>query len=104
VSRFALAALAAVLLCACSPSAAIEAVFHRHGPVVVQEATQVAECESGLNPDAVSPGGHLGLFQISMRWHSHRPGMDNPLDALSNSLAAEDIWKEQGWAPWSCAP
>lgn len=66
---------------------------------------EVATCESGLRPDAVSPSGtYLGLFQMHRRYHAHRPGMDQPLTPWGNTMAALDLFLEQGWRPWSCRP
>lgn len=95
---------ALLALTACSPEQAIEVMFAPHGPGVVEQAKQVAFCESRMDPTAVSSGGHLGLFQMSPRWHSHRPGMHSPLEALFNAQAAESLYREQGWRPWSCRP
>ena len=103
MSRTAALALALFACVGCSPEAAIQAVFHRHGPHVVEQALDVAECESNMQPEAVSPGGHLGLFQLAPRYHAWRFGGGDWRDPLVNTLAAESLWKEQGWRPWSCA-
>lgn len=103
MSRLALVVVSVLCLCGCDPRAAIEAVFHRHGEAVVEEATSVAICESGLNPEEVN-GQFRGLFQLG-HWHDGRPGMDRWRDPLFNALAAEDLWKEAGgWGPWECRP
>ena len=100
------AAVALVLLTGCSVEAQIAAVFGRYGPQVVEEAQQVAWCESRYEADAVSPAGHVSIFQFDLRYHAHRPGMDRWREPLFASLAAEDLWLESGrsWRPWSCRP
>lgn len=62
-------------------------------------------CESTMRPNAVSPGGHLGLFQLSPI-HSSRVGGDSTLflDPEINTATAYAIWSEQGWRPWACRP
>ena len=98
-----LAVVAVAVTCAaCSPLAAIGAAFGRHGPAVVAEAVEVAECESGLDPSARN-GDHAGLFQLRLRFHRHRIDGD-PYDALANAVGAERLYVEQGWSPWSCKP
>lgn len=97
--------VAFVLACTgCNPSAAIEVVFHRHGPAVVDQALEVAECESGMNPEARN-GQFLGLYQMG-HWHYWRFGDGDWRDPLVNALAAEGLWKDSGgsWRPWACAP
>lgn len=88
----------------CSVEQAIRWAFRHHPESVQDEAVSVAWCESRHQPDAVSSGGHLGLFQLAPRWHSHRPGMTVWWDAVGNSVAAEHLYREQGWSPWSCSP
>jgi hypothetical protein len=92
--------------------AAICAVF---GDACVK-AIAVARCESGLRPDAVN-GQHRGLMQISIYWHWTRPRElgrvsrierlgytpDDMLSVGPNLAVAVDIYREQGWQPWTCA-
>mgnify|MGYP001388050227 CR=1 FL=1 len=62
------------------------------------EALAVARCESGLDPNAVSPdGANIGVFQINVV-HGYYPGL------IANVAKAYEIWRDQGWAPWSCKP
>lgn len=106
-SRFAAVVLAVLTTAAtsgCEPEDAIRWAFREHSKDVQDQAVRVATCESRLNPSARSRGGHLGLFQMSPRWHSHRPGMPNPFDAVSNAVAAESLYREAGWSQWSCQP
>ena len=102
-----LAAAAGVLaLGACTPQQYIAEVF---GPAA-GEATRVAECESGLNPSAVSPGGgNHGLFQIN---NVHRENFtaitgqpwEAVYDPYYNSQYARRLYDGRGWAPWTCQP
>lgn len=68
------------------------------------QALAVMKCESSGNPMATN-GGNLGLFQISAI-HGWRVGgnLDALLDAETNVQVAHQIWREQGWGPWSCKP
>lgn len=72
-----------------------------------EEAIGVAECESGLNPRATSPSGHLGLWQMRMEtWRSYG-GSGDPRDASPSeqTAAAWRLYQQRGWAPWGgCAP
>lgn len=98
-------------LSACTPQQAITLAFGDRGPEVVDQAMRVAggatpRCpngESTMNPRAVN-GSHVGLFQLSTRYHSHRFGGGDPFDPLVNALAARSLYDEQGWGPWSCRP
>lgn len=70
-------------------------------------AVRVAYCESRLRTGAVSPsGGHLGIFQLSTRYHAWRfEAMGFPVafqSAWPNINAAFHLWQEQGWGPWQC--
>jgi hypothetical protein len=73
------------------------------------KATRVANCESTLNPSAVSPGGgNWGLFQINTVHKNDFESFtgvswsDGILDARLNSQYAYKLFSEQGWGPWSC--
>lgn len=72
-----------------------------------EEAIQVADCESGLNPRATSPSGHYGLWQMRMEtWRSYG-GSGDPRDAspAEQTAAAWRLYQQRGWAPWGgCAP
>jgi len=106
LSRLAAAGLACLALGACTPQAWIQEVF---GPDA-GAATSVAECESSLNPAAVSPGGgNYGLFQINS---VHRDtftavtgqSWDQIFSAEWNTKFAKYLYDRQGWQPWSCKP
>ena len=64
---------------------------------------RIAECESGGNPRAVSPGGqYRGKYQFSRATWRHLGGSGDPADApewLQDRLALK-LYKESGSAPW----
>jgi hypothetical protein len=100
------APLAVIALGACSPEFQIEQVFGRHAPA----ATRVAQCESSMNPEAVSPGGgNHGLFQINnVHRHEFTRVTGEPwsqrYSAYWNTVYAKYLYDRQGWRPWSCKP
>lgn len=109
--RRALALVALILaLGACTNEDIIRMAFADRGasPQQQEEAIAVAQCESGMNPNAISPGGgNWGLFQIN-RVHSGRAAAhgwawEHMLYSWENSLMAAELWSEQGWRPWTCA-
>lgn len=68
---------------------------------------QIAECESGGNPRAVSPGGtYRGKYQFSRETWRNLGGTGDPADApesLQDRLALK-LYRQSGTAPWpSCA-
>ena len=68
---------------------------------------QIAECESGGNPRAVSPGGqYRGKYQFSLdTWHN-LGGDGDPVDApeAEQDRIALKLYRRSGTAPWpSCA-
>ena len=71
------------------------------------KAVQVATCESGLDPTAVSAGGgNWGLFQINK---VHEPTLrqmgyswDQITDPVVNAKLARSIYDTSGWRAWSC--
>ena len=73
-------------------------------------AVSVADCESSLNPNAVSSGGgNHGLFQIN-NVHADdfasvtgRPWSDR-YDARANTVFAKWMFDRSGWGPWACSP
>jgi peptidoglycan hydrolase-like protein with peptidoglycan-binding domain len=67
---------------------------------------QIAECESGGNPRAVSPGGrYRGKYQFSIdTWHN-LGGKGDPVDAAEaqQDRIALKLYRRSGTAPWpSC--
>ena len=68
---------------------------------------QIAECESGGNPRAISPGGqYRGKYQFSRETWRNLGGTGDPADApewLQDRLALK-LYRLSGTAPWpSCA-
>jgi len=103
--RAVLALLAALTLTACTVEEQIRWAFRHHPTAVQDQAVRVAWCESRFVPDARSPSGeHVGIFQMSLRYHGWRPGMDAWWEPVANAVAAEHLYREQGWRPWSCRP
>lgn len=83
-------------------AAIIREVF---GPLgQAEKAVRVASCESGLNHNALSPGGtYGGLFQLGKHivaiWAYDSLG--NRLNARANVLAARDLFVQRGnWSAW----
>jgi peptidoglycan hydrolase-like protein with peptidoglycan-binding domain len=64
---------------------------------------QIAECESGGNPRAVSPGGqYRGKYQFSRATWRGLGGSGDPADApewLQDRLALK-LYRQSGTAPW----
>lgn len=103
-----LVALALSLTSGCTPTEAIELIFHEDGPAVVQEAHAIAWCESRNDPTAVSPGGgNHGAMQINSVHRrqfeevTHQP-WSAVYDAWWNVYYAHWLYHQQGFAPWSC--
>jgi hypothetical protein len=68
---------------------------------------QIAECESGGNPRAVSPGGqYRGKYQFSLEtWHN-LGGDGDPADAseAEQDRIALKLYRRSGTAPWPNCP
>jgi hypothetical protein len=88
----------------------VEAAIAAWFPEVYDEAIAVADCESSLNPGAVSRGGgNHGLFQIN---NVHRGNFeaitgqpwDMVYDAYYNAQYARRLYDASGWRPWTCRP
>jgi len=86
--------------------ALIAAVFGVHA----HEALNVAQCESRLNPGAVSRTRDVGVFQINYRWH-RRPGesfahfrrrMSNPRTNIRFAYRLSRGGRD--WHAWVCQP
>ena len=87
---------------------AIERYFTAGG--LLQQARDIAWCESTFNPSARSPGGgNHGLFQINnvharqftrvtgLPWAKYR------YDPDANAHYARWLYDTEGWEPWGCA-
>ena len=92
-----------------TPSAAQDAINQNFGPIADQ-ATRVADCESGMDPNARSSGGgNLGLFQINYVHEADfqsvtgQPYHDGAYDPYANSQYAKYLYDQAGgWGPWAC--
>jgi hypothetical protein len=92
-----------------SVAAMIDQVFGPYAP----GALNVAECESGLNPNAYNPasigGSHAaGIFQIlyPSTWYTTSEAGMSPYDPMANIEAAHEIFVRDGysWREWVCQP
>jgi Transglycosylase SLT domain len=90
----------------------VRIIYQVFGPYGNQ-AMRVAQCESGLNPNATNGfsigGSHAaGLFQIlyPSTWYTTSQAGLSPYDAAANTRAAHDIFVRDGysWREWSCQP
>jgi hypothetical protein len=67
---------------------------------------RIAECESGGNPRAVSPGGrYRGKYQFSMQTWQNLGGTGDPADAseAQQDRLALKLYRRSGTSPWpSC--
>jgi hypothetical protein len=93
---------------AVAPSPAQDAINIAFGPLAGQ-ATRVANCESGLNPAAVSRGGgNYGLFQINtVHAGQFQAVTGQPWSAVTDPYANANFaaWlynQSGGWGPWAC--
>ena len=91
-----------------APSGSVEEAIAAYFGDVYDQAYNVARCESGLNPEAVSPGGgNWGLFQINTVHQQRVANMgyswDQILDPWVNAAVARSIYDDAGgWGPWGC--
>lgn len=75
---------------------------------VGDQALKIAECESGLDPQAKSPTNDHGVFQINYVHRSSfenvtgHPWSPNVYHASLNTKYAKDLYNRQGWGPWTC--
>jgi hypothetical protein len=68
---------------------------------------QIAECESGGNPRAVSPGGtYRGKYQFSRETWENLGGEGDPADAseAEQDRIALKLYRKHGTAPWPNCP
>jgi hypothetical protein len=92
-----------------TPSVAQDAITQAFGPIADQ-AMGVANCESTLNPSAVSSGGgNWGLFQINTVHQGDFEAVTGHswseiLDPYLNASYAKYLYDQSGgWGPWACA-
>ncbi len=92
-----------------APAGSLDEVIQRHFGDAWTTARRIAECESGMNPSAVSSTNDHGLFQINavhagefeaVTGVSFSSGVYDP--AL-NTIYARHLYAQQGWGPWTCA-
>lgn len=117
----AILATAAVVLAAALPGQCNDMEFARFtppevrcvirrvwGPQLAPAATNVAQCESRLDPLAFNhSSGASGVFQFlystwAASWNPHR--RHSVFNTVSNVKAARVLYRLQGWSPWSCSP
>ena len=101
------AAFTAAALAGCTAQTKPDAILKVWGPVLAPEATEIAICESDLNPKAVSKTNDHGLFQINIvHKESFTDVTGQPWSAIYdpvwNAKFAKWLWTEQGWKPWVC--
>jgi hypothetical protein len=82
-------------------------VVHKSSGVKLPAALKrIAECESGSNPRAVSPGGrYRGKYQFSVETWQNLGGKGDPIDAseATQDRIALKLYRRSGTAPWpSC--
>lgn len=100
---------AAAAQAAAAPAGSVQEIIARYFGPQTSKAMAVARCESGLNPNAMSPGGgNHGLFQINNVHSGHFQSVtgypwSSRYDAEANTRFAHWLWSQQGWGPWACA-
>jgi hypothetical protein len=88
----------------------VQAVLLRTGwpSGVTAEAAEVAHCESEWDITMTGDLGEYGLFQIHpvhyWRFDEEFGSAADPYDPVQNAEIALDIWEEESWEPWACAP
>lgn len=92
---------------ACTPRQVAETAIQQAFPDQAQYdvAVQIAQCESAMQPGAVSPGGaNVGLFQINAvhkAWVQSLGYSWNDLtDPFVNAKIARMLYDQAGWRPW----
>ncbi len=102
--RVGLLVLAVLAGTACTPQFAINTIFWNADPGA---AARVAQCESKMDPNAVSSTNDHGLFQINA---VHRAEFEqvtgqpwsSVYDPYWNTVFAKWMFDHQGWGPWTC--
>lgn len=99
---------AAAAAASAAPAGSLEGIIQRHFGDAAPAAIRIAQCESGMNPNAVSPTNDHGLFQINI---VHRGQFEavtgapwsSVYDPELNTIYARHLYAQQGWGPWTCA-
>lgn len=74
-------------------------------PEEPEAALAIAECESELDVNAISPTDDVGLMQINLPSHGEKLdelGLDG-FDLEDNLAYSRSLYEESGWEPWVCA-
>ena len=84
---------------------AIREVFAPYGPLLTQQAMNIARCESGLNAYAVN-GQYRGLFQLGSNYdHTIRFYGGDVWNPWTSSKVARDSRIQRGnWSAFECRP
>jgi hypothetical protein len=98
--------VAAASVAACTAAGPEDAIDARFGDIA-GEAKAIADCESHMNPNAVSRTNDHGLFQINI---VHRGSFEQVTgqswsevySSFWNAEYARWLYDRAGWAPWSC--
>lgn len=72
-------------------------------PILPSDWKAIAQCESSMNPKAISPSGkYMGLFQFSQESWEFVGGYGKPTDAnwQTQFAAARALHAIQGWKAW----
>ncbi len=114
MKKFLMTSVAAVALvgglAACTPTEQAHVAIAQHFGDVPAQATSVAECESSMNPAAVSPGGgNWGLFQVNTVHRGLVSSMGHDWEDLKNPFVNAEVARvvydqAGGWSPWTCQP
>lgn len=91
-----------------APSGSLDEIINRYFGSEASRAKAIANCESKMNPNAVSPTNDHGLFQIN---GIHRASFERVTGASwsqiynpeLNTQFAHWMWSNQGWSPWTCS-
>ena len=108
ISYLAAVLATASLIAACTPASGPQGHIDLLFGATAGQATKVAQCESNMNPGAVSPTHDHGLFQINA---VHRGQFESVTgqawsrvyDSYWNTMYAQWLYDRQGWSPWSCS-
>jgi hypothetical protein len=102
----ALAVTLGSVACEESSGHSVQGAIRRYFPEQYEKAVRVADCESNLDPNAVSPTNDHGLFQINYIHRSRVNSMgyswSQIYDPYVNSKVARALYDESGWRPWAC--
>ena len=67
------------------------------------QALSVMWCESKNDPNAISPYGHRGLFQLATGWATNNSDYwTRWMEPAWNIALAYHVWTVQGYGAWSC--